>query len=231
MRRSEINNAIIFAKRILTKHQFFLPHFAELSPNDWLRLTNDNIQDIETGSLGWDVTDFGVGDFKHLGLTLFTIRNRSECNNKPYAEKVMVCQAGQVTPMHYHWNKMEDIINRGGGNLILELYNRHPKTDLLDEETMVEVEIDGIWHTFSPGEPVLLQPGQSICLTPYLYHSFYPEKDSDYVLAGEVSMSNNDINDNRFLEKSDRYSEIEEDEQPMHLLCSDYPIYLHKGAN
>ncbi len=226
MKRSDVNNAIIFAKKILNQHQFFLPYFADFTPDDWSSFSADRTRDIITAGLGWDVTDFGYGDFEHLGLTLFTIRNRSEFNDKPYAEKIMVCQSGQVTPMHYHWNKMEDIINRGGGNLIIELYQRDKETDQLDRTSEVKVEIDGMTRTFAPGEPVVLKPGQSICLTPYLYHSFYPESGADYVLTGEVSMANNDISDNRFLENSDRFSDIEEDEQPMHLLCSDYSAYL-----
>jgi D-lyxose ketol-isomerase len=230
MKRSEINQAILFSKKILERHQFYLPFFAHLSAHEWQHLDQDLYQDIVTASLGWDVTDFGGHDFAHLGLTLFTIRNRSSSNNKPYAEKIMICQAGQVTPMHYHWNKMEDIINRGGGNLVLTLYQRDEQTDQLDLFTEVQVEIDGIKQNVSPGEPVVLKPGQSICLPPYLYHSFSAEDGTDYVLAGEVSMANNDLNDNRFLTPSNRYSHIEEDELPIHLLCSDYPTLQLKGS-
>ena len=231
MKRSDVNNAIIFAKKILNQHKFLLPSFADYTPDDWLRLPAESTSEIVSAGLGWDVTDFGFGDFKQLGLTLFTIRNHSAANNKPYAEKIMVCQAGQVTPMHYHWNKMEDIINRGGGNLVIELYQRDKETDLLDKTSPVTVEIDGIAHTYAAGEVVVLKPGQSICLTPYLYHSFYPEDGADYVLAGEVSMANDDVGDNRFLTTSDRYSAIEENEQPMHLLCSDYSTHLAQGAH
>ena len=81
--------------------------------------------------LGWDVTDFGRGDFRRQGLLLFTIRNginNSEKYSKPYAEKIMISRAGQVTLMHCHETKCEDIINRGGGKLIFELYHRKANT-------------------------------------------------------------------------------------------------------
>ena len=34
----------------------------------------------------------------------------------------MIVEENQETPMHFHWSKMEDIINRGGGNLVIELF-------------------------------------------------------------------------------------------------------------
>ena len=42
---------------------------------------------------------------------------------KTYAEKLLVVKEGQMAPMHFHWNKMEDIINRGGGNVLITVYN------------------------------------------------------------------------------------------------------------
>ncbi|EJS87385.1 hypothetical protein AAUPMB_14135, partial [Pasteurella multocida subsp. multocida str. Anand1_buffalo] len=81
--------------------------------------------------------------FAKHGLTLFTIRNQSPTNQKPYAEKIMMVKEGQVTPMHYHWKKMEDIINRGGGTLVIRLYRRDEQTDLLDEKSAIQVAVDG----------------------------------------------------------------------------------------
>lgn len=103
---------------------------------------------------------------------------------------------GQVTPMHYHWKKMEDIINRGGGTLVIRLYRRDEQTDLLDEKSTIQVAVDGKQITVNAGGLVKLKPGQSICLTPFLYHSFWAE--DGVVLAGEVSMANDDLTDNRF---------------------------------
>ena len=68
--------------------------------------------------LGWDITDFGKGEYDRLGLLMFTIRNGSFDNPKyvkPYAEKLLITEEEQITPYHFHWKKMEDIINRGGG--------------------------------------------------------------------------------------------------------------------
>ena len=62
------------------------------------------------------------------GLFCFTIRNgtlaelKSE-RGKVYAEKILIVKTGQVTPTHFHFQKMEDIINRGGGNLVVQLWN------------------------------------------------------------------------------------------------------------
>ena len=35
----------------------------------------------------------------------------------------MMCDSGQVSPMHYHVNKMEDIICRGGNDIVFTFYN------------------------------------------------------------------------------------------------------------
>ena len=67
-----------------------------------------------------------------------------------------------------------------------------------------------------------LEPGQSITLTPGLYHRFWGEEGSGTVIVGEVSMCNDDANDNRFYDKVGRFPEIEEDEAPLHLLCNEY---------
>lgn len=56
--------------------------------------------------LGWDLTDFGFGDFNKCGLILFTIRNGNFMKDKkPYAEKIMIVEELQETPMHFHWSR------------------------------------------------------------------------------------------------------------------------------
>jgi D-lyxose ketol-isomerase len=141
-----------------------------------------------------------------------------------YCEKIMIADEEQVTPMHFHWNKTEDIINRGGGNLVMELY-RATRQDKLSDDP-VTVSIDGVLVVVKSGDPLILKPGQSICLTPGLYHRFYGEKGKGRVLIGEVSMVNDDENDNRFYDKVGRFPEIEEDVEPVHLLVNDYAKYL-----
>jgi len=122
--------------------------------------------------------------------------------------------------MHFHWSKMEDIINRGGGRLCIKLYRSTPD-ETIDEASEVDVSVDSIWRRLSPGGIVSLAPGESITLPQYCYHSFWAE--DGRVLAGEVSMVNDDDQDNRFYSKVPRYPVIEEDEPPLHLLCIDYP--------
>ncbi|MFD1805064.1 D-lyxose/D-mannose family sugar isomerase [Pasteurella oralis] len=224
MKRSEINQVIEEAKALMQRYCFHLPIFADYSLQDWQQANLSTQQEVLDARLGWDVTDFNLNDFAKFGLTLFTIRNQSATNNKPYAEKIMMVKEGQITPMHYHWKKMEDIINRGGGTLVIRLYQRDEQTDLLDDSADIHVAIDGKQMTVPAGGLVKLKPGQSICLTPLLYHSFWAE--DGVVLAGEVSMANDDLTDNRFLEPLGRFSHIEEDETPIHLLCSDYNHYL-----
>ena len=45
------------------------------------------------------------------------------------------------------------------------------------------------------------------------------------MLVGEVSLVNDDQNDNRFHEPVGRFPDIEEDEEPWHLLTTDYRRY------
>jgi len=179
--------------------------------------------------LGWDITDFGSGDFPRTGLFLFTLRNGSPRNletrqGKTYAEKVMLAGEDQVTPMHFHWQKTEDIIDRGGGNLVLRLYNSTPDgAGLLD--TGVVVLTDGLRRVIQAGGLVTLHPGESITLERGMYHSFWGEPGHGRVLVGEVSSVNDDRTDNRFLDPVGRFPAIAEDEPPLYLLVGDYPRY------
>ena len=223
MKRSEINEAICQAKELFDEYKIVLPPFVQWSPKEW-RKKGEEVQEIKDNMLGWDITDFGQGDFEKIGLLLVTLRNGNQKDNikypKPYAEKLMVVRERQVTPMHFHWNKMEDIINRGGGNLIIKLYNSTKEEALAD--TDIAVSIDGVRYTFPAGYEVCLKPGQSITLTPGLYHRFWGEEGKGTVLVAEVSMTNDDTTDNRFYDPAGRFPEIEEDEEPIHLLCNEY---------
>lgn len=223
MKRSEINKLQRQAMTFLSERKFHLPPWAFWNKNDWEQHQDRATEIMECG-LGWDLTDFGSGDFYHTGLILFTLRNgRSGIKNgKSYAEKIMIIREEQVTPWHFHWHKMEDIINRGGGNLVLELYNSTKDEQLAN--TAIRVQIDGIMHTIDPGGKVVLGPGESITLPPYLYHSFYGEKGEGTVLVGEVSKVNDDATDNRFLEPVGRFPEIVEDEPLLYCLCHEYPV-------
>lgn len=224
MKRSHINALIADAIRFFEQMHFALPPFATFSLADWQTVKEEAREIFDLG-LGWDITDFGSGQFEKCGLLLFTIRNGkygSEKYTKPYAEKIMIVNEGQVTPLHFHWNKMEDIINRGGGDLVFELHQatKHEEPD----QRTVQVPIDGLLRTVTAGEPLALKPGQSLTLPPYLYHRFYGR--GGRVLVGEVSMVNDDSADNRFHDPVGRFPEIEEDVLPEYLLCTDYKRFV-----
>jgi len=223
MKRSEINNSIKKMEALLSKHSFLLPGFCHWSPNDW-QDKGAEYNEIRDNMLGWDVTDYGMGNFTKLGLVLVTIRNGNVHNSKytkTYAEKIIMVQEGQVAPNHFHWKKMEDIINRGGGNLVFKLYNATKDGQL--DNTGVEINMDGRKYFVKAGEEIILEPGESMTLYPYYYHEFYVQNGTGDVLVGEVSMCNDDNTDNRFLKPLGRFPEIEEDEPPFRLLCNEYP--------
>lgn len=223
MKRSEINKAIADAIVMFREYKIALPDFVGWSPTEW-KNKGEETSEIQDNMLGWDITDFGGGDFSKMGLLLITLRNGNQKNiekyPKPYAEKLMIVQEKQITPMHFHWSKMEDIINRGGGNLMIELFNSTKSGELDDSD--VKVSIDGVKYIFPAGYIVRIRPGQSITLTQGLYHRFWGEEGKGTVLVAEVSMCNDDANDNCFYDKVGRFPEIEEDEKPLRLLCNEY---------
>lgn len=224
MKRSEINKAIKDMEALLEYQKFMLPDFCNWTPEEWENKGTE-YDEIRENMLGWDVTDYGMGNFEELGLVLVTIRNGNLNNKKytkPYAEKVLMVYEGQVSPMHFHWNKMEDIINRGGGNIVFRLFNAGKEGEKLD--TDVEVTQDGRTYFVPAGSEVVLKPGQSITLKPYDYHEFYIQPGTGNVLIGEVSMVNDDNNDNRFFEPLGRFPKIQEDEPVYRYLCNEYPI-------
>lgn len=224
MKRSEVNEIIRQAEAFIREHRFALPPFAQWTEEDWLGKGHE-CDEIRDNMLGWDITDYGLGKFDEVGLVLVTIRNGNQNNDlyeKPYAEKLLISREGQVCPMHFHWKKMEDIINRGGGVLMMQLYCSK-EDGQLDRETPVEVVSDGVKLTVPAGTVLELLPGQSVTLTRGLYHAFWAKKGCGPVLIGEVSQCNDDNTDNRFYEKLGRFPAIEEDEPPYRLLCSEYP--------
>ena len=222
MKRSEINAVIKRFEKLLEEHRFELPPFCKWTPEEW-QTKGHEYDEIRDNMLGWDVTDYGMCDFGHLGLALITIRNGNVHNpkyTKTYAEKIIMCDSGQVSPMHFHWHKMEDIINRGGNDIHFTLYNATEDEQLAD--TPVKIFSDGRCYTVPAGETVVLKPGQSLSLYPYYYHEFViPE--GGPVLIGEVSMCNDDNTDNSFYDNVGRFPKIEEDEPPYRLLCNEYP--------
>ena len=221
MKRSELNAILRENEAFLREMKFNLPPFAYFTPEEW-KQKDHSYDEIRRHMLGWDITDYGTDDYRKVGLFLFTIRNGSlsepDCI-KTYAEKLLIVDRGQVTPMHYHAHKMEDIINRGGGVLAVKLYNSLPDGGFAD--TPVTVTTDGHKYEVPAGSIVRLAPGESISLPPFQYHAFWGE--GSKVLVGEVSMVNDDNTDNYYHDPVGRFPKIEEDEAPLYLLCNEYP--------
>lgn len=222
MKRSEINSAIEKSKKILEQIQFYLPDFSRWNFYEWKNRYNEADEIIATG-MGWDVTDFGSNDFHNIGAVIFTLRNGSLYENigVPYAEKVIVMQERQKIPLHFHFQKVEDIINRGNGILCVRLYNSN-KDMTLNEITEPKIKLDGIWNIFEPGETFEIFPGNSCTLTPNLYHEFWAKEGNGTLVCGEVSTINDDNKDNHFYNPSLRYAKIIEDEEMKYILCNEY---------
>ncbi len=231
MKRSEINDIIRDSDEFIRSFGYVMPPFAYWSPDQMRHHTQSDAPMIRDHMLGWDITDYGQGDFNEMGLFLFTVRNGNQANVKRgmgmlYAEKIMISGENQLSPMHRHNFKTEDIINKGGATLVLELF----KADAgggLDENAEVTVLTDGRRRAMRGGDQLRLEPGESVTLEPDTWHAFWGE--GGRVLIGEVSNVNDDRTDNIFRDPIGRFANIEEDEAPLHLLVSDYDKWLGAG--
>ncbi|MEM7695727.1 MAG: D-lyxose/D-mannose family sugar isomerase [Pseudomonadota bacterium] len=226
MKRSTVNAILDDARAMIADHGFILPPFAEWSPDEMVeKAAGTRIADAR---LGWDITDYGAGRFDEMGLFLFTLRNGDAADltrgtGMLYAEKLLISRKDQLSPMHAHKVKAEDIINRGGATLVVELYGSGPDGNF-DEGAGVTVLCDGVSRTVPAGGKLQLGPGESVTLMPGDWHAFWGEGGD--VLIGEVSTVNDDLTDNYFREPIGRFSTIEEDEAPQRLLVSDYDRWL-----
>jgi len=182
MKRSEINTAIRRAAKAFQKHGWTLPP----KPR-------------------WDVTDFGLGNFRKYGLLLLNLAEEKE-----YCEKLMFSLKNQITPVHYHAAKKEDIICRFGKLAV----------HLVANKTMVRAKVNGEKRLVSTNRPLVLKAGERITLTQRLAHEFWAA--SPYAIIGEVSTANDDRHDNFFADKNvGRFSPIVEDEESFVRLVSD----------
>lgn len=227
MKRSQVNQIIREADAFIRSFGYIMPPFAYWTPEAF-RARAAEAKSIIDARLGWDITDFGLEQFDKKGLFLFTVRNGDPADlakgrGRLYAEKIMISRRDQLCTMHRHDIKTEDIINRGGGKLALELYMSDAKGDV-DPKAEVTVEVDGLVRRMPAGSTLRLEPGESVTLVPGVWHAFWAEgKDT---LIGEVSTVNDDLTDNVFRDPVDRFAKIEEDEAPLHLLVADYESYL-----
>ena len=225
MKRSEINQALRKMEDMINRLNYYLPPFCHFTPEEW-ESKGHEYDEIRDNMLGWDITDFGQGNFSKIGFSLITIRNgnqkQPEKYPKPYAEKLLYLDEGQYAMNHFHWYKMEDIINRGGGNILIRVYNAHDD-ESIDYDSDVTIHMDGVTKVVPAGTQVRLTPGESLTITQRLYHDFSVEEGTGAVLIGEVSQCNDDNTDNRFNPPAGRFPQIEEDEPPYRLLCNEYP--------
>jgi D-lyxose ketol-isomerase len=223
MRRSDINRLQREALDLFATFRFALPRWATWTAEDW-RAHAETARYCRLHQMGWDVTDFGSGDFFRRGLLVFCIRNgmQSAPEDKGYAEKLLVVRENQETPLHCHRVKLEDIIVRGGGTLVAEFYNNDGAGCRLD--TPVTVLVDGERTDLAAGDKLRLSSGQSVTVTRGLWHRFYAEAGTGTALVGEVSQVNDDLSDNFFFQALPRFAAIEEDEAALFPLWSEVEV-------
>ena len=227
MKRSRINEIMAEADDFIRSFGFVLPPFANWSPEAFIAQRGAASR-IISSRMGWDITDYGLGKYDAQGLFLFTLRNGMLADLQRgggmcYAEKLLISKQDQLSPMHTHVIKAEDIINRGGATLAVELFGSDAE-GRFDASKGGMVRCDGLDRAFGPGEILKLAPGESVTLMPGDWHAFWGMGGD--VLIGEVSTVNDDVTDNVFREEIGRFAEIEEDVAPTHLLVSDYEKWL-----
>ncbi len=223
MKRSQINEIMAQADDMMRRYGFSLPPFAYWTPEEF-KTNALAARHVIDARCGWDITDYGAGDFDKMGLFLFTLRNGLQSDliaggGMCYAEKLLISRQDQLSPMHTHVLKAEDIINRGGATLVVELYGSDDNGKF-SEDRGGRVMCDGILRDYAPGEKLSFAPGESVTLRPGDWHAFWGEGGD--VLIGEVSTVNDDETDNIFRDPVGRFSNIVEDTDPKHLLVSDY---------
>lgn len=227
MKRSDVNRIMAEADEMIRRFGFVLPPFAYWSPEVFRARAADAAHLVQA-RCGWDITDYGAGRYDQMGLFLFTLRNgtladltagRGMC----YAEKLLISRQDQLSPMHTHRIKAEDIINRGGATLVVQLFGSDDHGGFAPDRGG-RVLLDGVPVAFVPGDKLRLAPGQSVTLRPGDWHAFWGEGGD--VLIGEVSTVNDDETDNVFRDPIGRFAAIEEDTAPLHLLVSDYRSWL-----
>jgi hypothetical protein len=225
MNRSQVNAAIRRAEAFLQEHRFTLPPFARHTPQDWRDMGPEARQIADRG-LGWDVTDFGLGEFDQKGAVLFTLRNGTLGDlargaGEVYCEKIIVMHPGQRLMHHYHKTKTEDIINRAGGRLEIVLHRSDSAGKFTDEDVVYNA--DGVQRRVPAGGAHVLDVGESITLEPGMYHQFRALEET--VLAGEVSTVNDDANDNFFFDPIGRFTSVVDDEAPYRVLVTEYAAH------
>jgi D-lyxose ketol-isomerase len=226
MKRSFIESRIAMMLAQCARHGLTLPPFAQWTPEQF-RADQASAGRIAAGGLGWNIVEFAPGAFTAPGLSAFTVRmgdwhDLAKGGGRLYGEKALMLEDGQGAPHHYHVVKTEDILNRGGGRLMLELFKvdcsgrrLHEPFRVLKDATMIDLEAGG---------RVALEPGESIVLEPYVAHSFWAE--GGLVVAGEVSLANDDTTDNYFVPALAPPDPIDEDITARYVTVRDHHALL-----
>ncbi|MFV0383705.1 D-lyxose/D-mannose family sugar isomerase [Paracoccus sp. (in: a-proteobacteria)] len=219
MKRSQINQAIHAAETMLKAQNWTMPDFARWTLADHAAHP-DRSRWLAERQIGWDVTDFGGGNFERRGLVLFCARNGIDrvAGERTYAEKLLFIGVDQETPFHAHRRKLEDIIVRAGGLLCVEFQAEGAVEPESGEPVADRIRIDGAEYP-ALGCIHRLREGQGITVPRGLQHRFWAERAP--VFAAEVSQCNDDRNDNFFFEPVGRFSRIEEDQPPLRLLWNE----------
>lgn len=229
VRRSEINTILADAEDFIHDCGVTLPPFAYWDVDRFKEMVGDSgCEAIVRSALGWTVTDFGLGSFQEHGLVVFTARMGDHTQlpkgrGRLYAEKFLVQREGQRTPAHCHRVKTEDVINRSDATFVLHLHHCTATGDL-DEKRKLNVSVDGQTREFRPGEAIALQNGEGLTIEPEVYHDFTASGGD--ALAVEISLANDDANDNFFYDPVGVSLGIEEDEPPRRLLVQDYHTHF-----
>ncbi len=221
--RSLIERSIAQAMEVFERYGIHLPPFAFWTVEEWAEKGRE-VDEIRDCMLGWDVTDFGSGDFENTGRTLFTLRNGSAHKSgypKTYAQKFLLNPEGQRAPSHFHRSKREDICNLAGGNMLVQMTAANADNEPGTEPMMVSV--DGEASELEPGGIVRLAPGQSVCIPPRTIHQFWGEEGTGITVSMEVSSVCDDLEDNYFLQGGARFPQIVEDAPRLHYLVHEYP--------
>lgn len=230
LKRSTVEQSIALAREVFSHFGVSLPEFSRWTVDHWT-VAGPEYDEVRDCLLGWDVTDFGSGEFAQIGRTLFTLRNGSSGSSrypKSYAEKLILDPEGQRAPAHFHRTKREDIINRGGGNIIVQL--TAVDADNRPAKGRLTIVTDGCAKNITSGESIRLRPGESLCIPPRTIHQFWGEEGYGYridgvgyTMSGEVSSVCDDHNDNFFLADMTRFPALNEDVSRRHYLCHEYP--------
>ena len=221
MRRSEIEAIIEKSLAVMGAEGFRLPSFAGWTPAQW-REQAVATKALRAAGLGWNIVEFEKDAFFRSGIAVFTLRmgdyrELSRGGGRLYAEKAFVLFESQRVPHHYHRVKTEDLINRGGGVLGVNLVKVDADGKPLAEA--ITLERNGIEVSVPADTTLHLEPGESVVLPPGLAHAFIGVNE---VLCGEISLANDDATDNYFLEPLPVPSPILEDVPARHLVLADY---------